>query len=85
MIIVAKYPNGFKLSQTYLPYKDIYGPVKIDNDHAIAIEHYSNVMDWCKKSLVGPYSLDVNDILAHGVRVRLGHKQDQFYFQLKWG
>ena len=81
MIIVAKYPNGFKLTQTYLPYKDIFGPVKIDNHHATAIEHYSNVMDW----LVGPYSLDVNDILAHGVRVRLGHKLDQFYFQLKWG
>jgi hypothetical protein len=94
MICLAKYPNGFILNQTHLPYYTSWltaGGSKpqnfqpSDKNYLRAIDHYINVLLWCKNTFIGPYNLDEQDILYYGIRVRIGSLQDQFLFTLKWG
>jgi hypothetical protein len=94
MICLAKYPNGFILNQTHLPYYTLWlaagGPKpqnfqSKDKNYIQAIDHYKDVLDWCKEVFVGPYILNEQDILYYGIRVRIGNLQDQFLFTLKWG
>ena len=90
MNYLAKYPNGFILIQMHIPYctqpvtaRKIYR--SDDRDYLKAIDHYKNVLAWCKEMFVGPYILNEQDILYYGIRVRIGSLQDQFLFKLKWG
>ena len=91
MIYLAKYPNGFILIQMHIPYCTQSALAKppnfqsIDKNYLKAIDHYKNVLDWCREMFVGPYILNEQDILYYGIRVRIGSLQDQFLFKLKWG
>ena len=42
------------------------------------------VMDYCKKSLQGPWQSDELDILYNGIRIRVGSKKDKFLLTLKY-
>jgi len=88
MIVIAPYPEGFKLEQTALSYY-YYNtgsniPAIVQRKHKLALKHYQTVKEWCKDNLQGPYDINLEDILHDGIRVRLSVPEDIAFFQLKW-
>ena len=84
MIVVARYPNGNKMSQMHLPFASTPGYTASHESYRLAMNHFTEVINWCTKHLMGPWECTDSDILHEGIRVRIGDQKDIAYFKLKW-
>lgn len=84
MIVVARYPNGFRMNQLQMPFAGMGGYTAAEQNYKQAVEHYQSVIQWCKEYLSGPWDCNERDILYDGIRVRIGTEIDVAFFKLKW-
>lgn len=73
MIIVVPYPNKIELQHQMRIPKEVFYFIDA-------------LKKWCDTNMQGPYTIDFPvDMMAKGVRVRVGLQSDAAHLILRWG